>query len=160
MPPSPGQRLSRQWPPVPCSFLDPLWSCSVRADSQANARKLPSSSLRYTPSADERSTPASPCCLTSVTFLRSSMSSPRRSWRGCRWSLLMSLPMSSALLLCLLAAGLDVSWSRPLEVLDDSRSETCSTVWPLQDNASWMSQPVDCSPFLAGSVVLWHSGFW
>jgi len=50
----------------------------------------------------------------------------------------MSLPVSSALLLILLAAGLDVSWSLPLEVLDDSRLGTCWTVGPLQDNASWM----------------------
>jgi len=45
-------------------------------------------------------------------------------------------------------------------LLDDSRSGACWAVGPLQDNASWMPQPVDCSPFLAGSVVLWHSGFW
>jgi len=96
---SPGQRLSRQWPPVPCSVPDGPTRVLLSSHWQSRPRKLLSSLLRFTPSADERSTPASPYCLTSVTVLRSSMSSPRRSWRGCLWCLLMSLPMSSALYL-------------------------------------------------------------
>jgi len=102
---------------------------------------------------------SSPYCLSSETFLRYSMSSPRRSWRGCRRSPTMWLPMPYALLLIVHDARLDVSWPLDLEVLDDRRFGTSWTVGLLQDNASWMPQPVDRSLFLAGNVILWHSGF-
>jgi len=79
--------------------------------------------------ADERSTPASAYCLSAVTFLRYLMSSPWRSWCGCRWCPLISLPMSPALLCIMFAARLYRGLC-PLE------SWTCWTVGLLQEIAT------------------------
>jgi len=81
-----SQRRSRQWPRVPRSV----------PDSSTYARKLPRGPLRFKPGPNERSTPASTYCLTSVTFLRSSMRSPRWSRRCCRWYPLVMLSMSTS----------------------------------------------------------------
>jgi len=69
------------------------------------------------------------------------------------------IEFSPALLLIVLTAMLDVSLPLVPEVLDNRLSGTCWTVGLVQDNASWTHHPVECSPFLAGSVVLCHSGF-
>jgi len=93
-----------------------------------------------------------------------------RPWRSCdtQWVLRGGLDVAAGYvhwcrcrcpLLCFLSCLLrGWMWSLALEVID-RRSGTWWTVGPLQDNASWMPQPVDCSHFLARSLVLWHTRF-
>jgi len=118
----PVSRDARDFP-RPCSLADALTRGRLsrlglaKKSAKANARKLASS----TPSADERACRPWHSCATQC--------SPWRSWRRCRWCPLMLLPKSSVLVLIVLAARLDLSWSLSPEALDDRRSWTSWARW-------------------------------